>query len=153
MLPRVSGAVEAIREITWLIFKWVLIACGGLIGLAVAVWIGVLAYGWYTHDRHVQNVALIISTDRKDCADDKWPIHMIIGNASGRTIEKVTFTFVARYPDRSTDLAGFHSYGDDHIIPPNAGWGACWPLPALSEKVDDPRKLEWSIGSKSITFR
>src|SRR5581483_1555082 len=58
-----------------------------------------------------------------------------------------------RYPGRSSDLTRFHSYSDDHIIEPKTGWGASWPAPGLTEKVDDPRKLEWSIGSKSITFR
>jgi hypothetical protein len=149
----VSGVVESFRQITWLIFKWVLIACGGLIGLAAAILIGALAYNWFTYDRHVQKVEFIISTDRKDCADDKWPIHLIIGNSSGRTVEKVTFSFAARYPGRSSDLTRFHSYGDDHILPQSEGWGACWAVPDLSEKVDDPRKLEWSIESKSITFR
>jgi hypothetical protein len=149
----VSGAVESFRQITWLIFKWVLIACGGLIGLAIAIGIGVYAYNWYVYDRHVQNVAFIISTDRKECADDKWPIHLIIGNGSERTIEKVTFNFAARYPGRSTDLTRYQSYGDDHILPPKEGWGACWAAPEFSEKVDDPRKLEWSIWSKSITFK
>ena len=148
-----SGVVESFRQITWLIFKWVLIACGGLIGLAAAILIGALAYNWFTYDRHVQKVEFIISTDRKDCADDKWPIHLIIGNSSGRTVEKVTFSFAARYPGRSSDLTRFHSYGDDHILPQSEGWGACWAVPDLSEKVDDPRKLEWSIESKSITFR
>jgi hypothetical protein len=90
-----------LREITWLIFKRVLIACGGLIGLGIAVWIGILAYNWYSYDRHAQNVGFI-STDRKDCTDDRWPIHLIVGNEL--TIEKVTFTFAARYPGRSSDL-------------------------------------------------
>jgi hypothetical protein len=150
ILPRVSGAVETFRQITWLIFKWISIACGGLIGLAIAVGMGVFEY---TYDRHAQKVEFIISTERKDCDNDKWPIHLIIGNASGRTIEKVTFAFAARYPGRSSDLTRFNSYGDDHIIPSQEGWGACYAMPDLSEKVDDPRKLEWTIGYKTITFK
>jgi hypothetical protein len=148
-----SRAVDAFRQISWLIFKWVLIASGLLIGLATVTWAGFYYYGWYTHDRHVPNVQFIISTDRKECADDKWPLHVIVGNKSERTIEKVSFTFVARRPQRSSDLARFHSYDDDHIIPPQQGYGMCWAAPELSERIDDVRKLEWSIGYKSITFR
>ncbi|MDI3560011.1 hypothetical protein [Bradyrhizobium sp. Arg816] len=148
-----SQAVEAFRQISWLIFKWILIASGSLIGLALVIWAGICGFGWYTHDRHVPNVQFIVSTDRKECVDDKWPIHLIIGNGSERTIEKVSFAFVARRPERSTDLARYHSYSDDHIIPPQKGYGICWAAPELSEKVDDVRTLEWTIGSKSITFR
>jgi len=91
--------------------------------------------------------------DRKECVDDKWLIHLIVGNASGRTIEKVTFTSAARYPGRNSDLVRFHSYGDDHIITPKEGWGMCWAIPELSENVDDPRELDWSIPSKAIIFK
>jgi hypothetical protein len=71
--------------------------------------------------------------------------HLIIGNASGRTIEKVTFTFAARYPGRSSDLANYNSYYDDHIIAPNEGWGGCYALPALSEKL--MTRASWSGAS------
>ncbi|WP_085396276.1 hypothetical protein [Bradyrhizobium canariense] len=148
-----SQAVDAFRQISWLIFKWILIACGSLIGLALVIWAGIGGFGWYTHDRHVPNVKFIVSTDRKECVDDKWPVHLIIGNGSERTIENVSFAFVVRRPERSTDLARYHSYSDDHIIPPQKGYGICWAAPELSEKVDDVRTLEWTIGSKSITFR
>jgi hypothetical protein len=148
-----SQAVEAFRQITWLIFKWLLIAVGVLIALALLLGGGVWGFNWYTHDRHVEQVQLIISTDQKDCKDDRFPIHIIVGNASGRTVEKISFALSARRSGRSSDLAKYSSYEDDHLIEPGKGYGMCWSTPELTELVADPRQLEWSIKYKSIYFK
>jgi len=103
----VPGAVESFRQIAWLVFKWLLIAFSKLFGLVAVFWLGLLGYGWYTHDRHVKNIAFIISTERKDCEDDKFPIHLIVGNASEQTIEKVTFRFEA---DTLGEAATSHAF-------------------------------------------
>ena len=85
---------------------------------------GAAAYGynWYTYDRHAQNVEFFITTDRKECPDDKYPIHIIIGNSSVRTLERVTFALSARELGRSSDLAGYNSYEDDRDISPPNEW-------------------------------
>jgi hypothetical protein len=92
-------------------------------------------------------------TDRKECPDDKYPIHIIIGNGSGRTLQHTTFSLSARQPGRSSDLAEYNSYEDDHISPPKQGYGGCWIAPKLKEPVADPRTLEWSIKYKTLDFR
>lgn len=148
-----SEAVDAFRQITWLIFKWLLIVVGALIGLALLIGGGIWGFNWYTHDRHVEQVKLIISTDRKDCTDDKYPIHIIVGNASGKIVEKVSFTLSANRPGRSSDLAKYHSYNDDHVIEPKKGYGNCWAVPELTEPVANPRELQWSIKYRSIYLK
>jgi hypothetical protein len=146
-------AVEAFRQICRLIFKWIFIATGVLVGLALLLAATVYGYSWYTTDRHVQNVQFFITADRKECPDDKFPIHIIIGNNSGRTLERVTFALSARQPSRSSDIAEYKSYEDDHISPPNQGYGGCWVAPKLSEPSADPRALQWSIKYKTLYFR
>jgi hypothetical protein len=148
-----TDAVEAFRQIIWTIFKWIFIAAGVLVGLAMILVAAVYSYNWYTYDRHEQNVQFLITTDRKECPDDKYPIHIIIGNSSGRTLERVTFSLSARQPGRSSDLAEYSSYEDDHINPPKQGYGGCWSAPKLKESVADPRTLQWSIKYKTLYFR
>jgi hypothetical protein len=146
-------AVEAFRQITRLIFKWIFIAAGCLVGLAIIFAAAAYGYNWYTYDRHAENVHFLITTDRKECPDDQYPIHIIIGNSSGRTLERVTFSLSARQPDRSSDLAEYSLYEDDHISPPKQGYGACWSAPKLKEAVGNPRMLQWSIKYKTLYFR
>jgi hypothetical protein len=148
-----ADAVEAFRQISRLIFKWIFIAAGVLVGLVMLLVMAVYGHNWYTYDRHEQNVQFLITTDRKECPDDKYPIHIIIGNSSGRTLERVTFALSARQPDRSSDLAEYNSYQDDHISPPKQGYGGCWSVPKLSESSADPRTLQWSIKYKTLYFR
>lgn len=148
-----ADAVEAFRQITWLIFKWISIVAGALIGLAMILGAAFYGFNWYTQGRHEQNVQFIITTERKECSDDKYPIHIIIGNTSGRTLERATFSLSANLPGRSSDLAEYNSYEDDHISPPNQGYGGCWSAPKLKEPITDPRTLQWSIKYKTLHFR
>lgn len=105
-----ADAVETFRQIGRLIFKWIFITVSVLVGLALLLAAAIYGYNWYTHDRHVQNVQFLITTDRKECPDDKYPIHIIIGNGSGRTLEHTTFTLSAHQPGRSSELAEYSSY-------------------------------------------
>jgi len=148
-----TDSVEAFRQISRLIFKWIFIVAGVLVGLVLLLVAAFYSYNWYTNDRHVQNVQFLITADRKECPDDKYPIHIIIGNGSGRTLQHVTFSLSARQPRRSSDLAEYNSYEDDHIIPPQQGYGGCLIAPKLKEPVADTRTLEWSIKFKTLDFR
>jgi hypothetical protein len=148
-----ADAVEAFRQIARLIFKWIFIAVGVLVGLTMIVVAVAYGYNWYTYDRHAQNVQFVISTDRMECPDDKYPIHIIVGNSSGRTVERVTFSLSAHQQGRSSDLAEYNSYQDDHISPPKQGYGACWSPPKLREAIADPRMLQWSIKYETLYFR
>lgn len=148
-----SQAVETFKEISWLIFKWLLTAVGAIAGLAILLIAGTYGWNWYTHDRHAENVQFIISTQKKDCEDDRWPIHIIIGNSSGKTIEKVSFSLAAFRPGRTSDISKYNSYDDDHEIEPGKGYGGCWLAPELAEGSPDPRELRWSVKYKTIHFR
>jgi hypothetical protein len=75
-----------------------------------------------------------------------------VGNASGRSVAKVSFTFEARVKGRSTDIAKYHSRRDDHVIAPNQGYGLCWGVPEFTEAVADPRALTWTLKYKTIEF-
>jgi hypothetical protein len=147
-----TEAVETFKQISWLIFKWILIAAGAVIALGVLLAASVYGYNWYTYDRHAENVQFLITTDRKECPDDKYPIHIIVGNSSARTLERVTFTLSAREPGRSSELAEYNSYEDDHISSPKQGYGGCWSAPKLREAAD-PRTLQWSIAYKTFYFK
>ena len=77
----------------------------------------------------------------------------MFGNNSSKILESVRFTLRARIKGRSTNLALYHSYTDDHISEPHMGYANCWAAPKLSEPVADPRLLEWDIDSKNFSFR
>ena len=73
-----ADAVQSFRQICWLIFKWLVIATGALAAIAVILFAAAYGYYWYTYDRHVKNVDFIVSTDRKECPEDDYPIYIII---------------------------------------------------------------------------
>lgn len=148
-----TDGVEAFRQIGRLIFKWIFIAASVVVGAVILIIGVVYVANWYSYDRHVDKVQFIINTDRKECPDDKYPIHIIIGNGAGRTLERVTFTLSAHQPGRSTDLTEYNSYTDDHISQPKEGYGACWSAPRLTDPFPDLRTLQWSIKYKTLYFR
>lgn len=147
-----TDAVDAFRRISGLIVKWLVVGTLGIVVLALAVWGAVYAYYWYTYDRNANAVEFLISTSRKDCTDDAYPIHIIIGNSSHRTLERAEFSLAARVKGRSTDIAKYNDYVDDHISPSKRGYGGCYAAPVLSEPVADLRDLDWSISSKKFKF-
>jgi hypothetical protein len=44
------------------------------------------AFNWYHYERHARAVQFIVSTDKKECPDDRFPVYVLIGNASTRTL-------------------------------------------------------------------
>lgn len=148
-----TDVVDTFRRITGLLLRWLAYALLAIVGLCLVVWAAVAGHEWYSYDRHAENVVIDISTDRADCADDKYPIRVRILNGSGKTLERTTFTLAARFKDRSTDIARYTSLVDDHINAPNNGYSNCWSVPPLSEPVADARVLNWSIASKRFVFR
>jgi hypothetical protein len=146
----VADAVQTFRAISWLIVKWTLVVVAALVGIAAVVAGGLYGFRWYTHERHAAKVQFIVEYDQKKCAEP-FPLHIIVGNLSGRTINKVSFWVEARKPGHSTNLTKFDTHSDDKIIPPEQGWGICWRLPQLTEKVD-PQTLQWMIVHPTITF-
>jgi len=151
-LSDISSPVHAFRQIAWLIAKWFLFTVVGLIVLCALVGGVIWTYGWFTHDRHVANINFIVTTSRDQCSDDKYPIYVLIGNLSSKKLEKATFSLRARVKGRSTNIAQYHSYSDDHISVYKEGFANCWAVPPLSEPVSDPRALEWDILSKTLVF-
>jgi hypothetical protein len=148
-----TDAVQTFRGISWLIVKWILISIGALIVLIALTFGGTIAYRWLTYEWPASKVQLIISTTRKDCPDDKFPISVLIGNTSSKVVTKAEFTLEARVKGRSTNIVMYHRYMDDHVLEPEKGWANCWAVPTLSETVPEPRDLEWSVGTRDITFQ
>jgi hypothetical protein len=148
-----ADPVDVFRRIVGLIFKWFLIST--LIVIGVGAILGGIAYGfnWFNYDRHLQNVSFEVNTNRDFCKEEKFPIFVRVMNDSSRTIERFSFTLEAKVKGRSTDLARYHSYNDDHITPPKSGISNCWSVPELTQSIANPRDLDWSINYKSVTFR
>lgn len=147
------SAVDTFRGISLLIFKWLLYALLFIVVLTALLIAGWWVINWYTVDRHLQKVAIMVYTEKKDCDDDLFPIFVMIGNSSEKTVERVTFTLAARVKGRSTNLAEYHSYSDDRIIEAKTGWAQCWAVPKLRETVKDPRALDWGIEYKTIKLK
>lgn len=148
-----ADGVDIFRRIVGLIFKWLLYATLIISGIVAVIAGAVYGYNWYNHDRHIQNIAIDISTSKADCSDDAFPIRVRMLNNSSKVLERTTFRLEARFKDRSTNLVRYHSYEDDHISLPKMGYSQCWKVPELTEKVDDPRTLEWSIASSTFHLR
>jgi hypothetical protein len=131
--------------------KWILITIGciaALVGLGIGA---AHAYTWLTYTRYANAVQFLISTTKTDCPDDNYPVHIIIGNASTKEVESTSFRLEARQQGRSSNITRYELLTDDHILKPNDGWGACWSV-QLTEKVDDPRSLNWTVKGQSFQF-
>jgi hypothetical protein len=145
----VSDTVSSFRAISWLIVKWLLIVTGVLVALT-AIGVGLFfAHSWYTHDRHVSSIQLYASFDQSVCTTTEYPIAVVVMNKSSATIKHTSFRLEARVPGRSTNIAAYDSYSDDHIIKPGESFTYCWRVPKLYEKVDDYSKLNWSFASQA----
>jgi hypothetical protein len=110
--------VQTFRAISWLIVKWTLVVVAALVGIAAVVAGGLYGFHWYTHERHAAKVQFIVEYDQKKCADP-FPLHIIVGNLSGRTINKVSFWVEARkpgYPDNRERRARIGNMIQRHSI-------------------------------------
>jgi hypothetical protein len=148
-----ADGVDTFRRIVGLIGRWSIYAVVIIVGIASLIAGAAYAYQWYNYDRHAQNVAIDLSTDRAACNDDKFPVRVRIMNDSSKILERTTFTLAARFKDRSTDIAKYHSFEDDHISQPKFGYSNCWSVPEFTQPVADPRVLDWSIKHKTFYFR
>jgi hypothetical protein len=106
----------------------------------------------------VNAVEILLELDHKDCkGNDKFPLWVLIGNASGRVINKTEFTLEGRRKGRSTNVVEYRVNEDDHILEPRTGWGVCYALPKIKAEYasdgTDPKELEWSVGYKRIYFQ
>lgn len=112
-------------------------------------------YTYYTHDRHINNIEVVVSADKDKCPDDEFPVFVLIFNHSEKTIEKVYFTVKARKKGRSSDLTGSHHLTDDRIREPkkNEAFGQCWRIPLQADAKDNPRDLDWSINYIEYVFQ
>ncbi len=80
------------------------------------------------------------------------PIRLRIVNGSSSTVEETTFSFIAKMPKRSTDLASSRKqFRSDKILEPGEEQSACFPVPELSRNVD-PETLQWSARIDSVRF-
>ena len=148
-----DDVVDKFRRIVGLVFKWIFLTIIILVALTALIAAAVYSYNWYTYSRHAAKIEISISTEKKDCDDDRFPIQVLVGNASGKVLERVDFRLAARVKGRSTNIARYHNYTDDHIIQPKKGYSLCWAVPPLEESVSDPRRLEWSIADKTFRFQ
>jgi len=113
--------------------------------------------GYFWLDNYVNNTIprekVIIDASLDKTCDKDFPIYVKILNGSDRTIEKVSFDLVARYPGRSTNVAGFHYYSDDHVLKPLTGFGSCWKAPLDDSHKNEPvASFEWSAKINYINF-
>src|SRR5580700_3784010 len=104
-----------------LIAKWLFYALLLILLVALVISAAIYGYNWYTYERHAGNIYIFISTAKDKCENDKFPIYVLVGNRSSKNLSQVTFRLSARRKGRSTDLAEYHSYTDDHIILPDNG--------------------------------
>jgi len=152
----VSNTVGAFRGISTLIFKWLFFALVGIAGIALAVIGSFYAYNYFTYERHAAQVKAIVNARDKGvfaCAKEPdYPIFVAIINNSSKTIEEVSFSLEARRKSFTTNLATYASFTDDKIRKPGEGWGTCWAAPLRDEVKDNPRDLEWKVGTVHITF-
>jgi hypothetical protein len=148
-----SDPVVTFARMMRLIGKWLLFGLLILIGLCAALAGAIYFIQWYTYDRHVAQVGIKVSTDRRGCSDDSFPIGISVDNSSSKVLERFEFTLAAREQGRSTDLVQYHSWLDDHILQPGYHLSQCWSVPPLTQRVADPRALVWTIKYSSFVFK
>jgi hypothetical protein len=151
-----ANTVETFRDISLLIFKWLLFALLGIVALGLAVWGVLYAYQYLTYDRYAAKVEITVGVSRDPkhiCADSpNYPLFIGIINNSSKALDKVSFSLKATRKGHSTNLADYETYTDDKIRKPGEGWGNCWRAPLKANVKDDPRDLEWSVDYARMTF-
>jgi hypothetical protein len=115
---------------------------GGVVLLAFAIWYGI--------QRRQDSVTISVSYDLKACKDEQ-SLLVYISNHSGSVLNRVSWSFAAYPPGRSTDITGYSYSSSDHILQPNAYIGFCYRLPELKEQAD-PATLRWEADGKTATF-
>jgi hypothetical protein len=76
-------------------------------------------YEWYSYGRHVKAVVILLEMYKDECkGEERFPLWVLIGNSSGKVLEKTEFSLEARRKGRSSNVAQFYLYKDDHIIDP-----------------------------------
>jgi hypothetical protein len=146
-----TDTVQAFRAISWIIFKWLLIALAGLVAL-LAIGIGIyFGHAWYTYDRHAALVEPVVRIDGELCKTGAYPLFIAFNNKSSKTIDRVSFHIIAKVPGYSSNISDYRTISSDRIIKPSQGLGTCYSLPKLSEDAL-PSTLNWSLGSVTYTF-
>lgn len=101
-----------------------------------------------------------IQYDKHGSCKKEYPLHVQFNNRSVRTVAKITFSVLARYPDRSTNLINDASKWDDwsshwtsdRIIERFDEVGMCFRLPTLSENAN-PEQLVWEIKITNVGWK
>ena len=98
----------------------------------------------------------IVKVEHSSECDADFPIIVLAGNLSNKTVEAFDVEIEARRQGRSTNLLDYSNktLNWDLIIPPGEGYKMCYKFPSISDKYD-LKELEWSgtIRAYSIKFR
>lgn len=115
---------------------------GGLVLVGFTIW----SYVQHRQD----SITISVSYDLKACTAEQ-PLAVYISNHSGSVLNRISWSFAAYPPGRSTDITGYSYSSSDHILQPNAYISFCYQLPKLNEQAD-PGTLRWEADGKSATF-
>jgi curved DNA-binding protein CbpA len=154
-----SSALWAFARNVGIIFKWLAVGSLSVVALwAIFVW-SMSAYNRYAEAeaaaaaaRTLAQISVSFTTSKDWCRDDKFPLFVSVANNSSKILESFTITLSARKVGQSSDITNYHPYTDDHIMDSKHSRAFCW-APDLREQISDPRALQWSVASKSFTFR
>jgi hypothetical protein len=147
-----SDAVETVKGVAGLLASWAgkaLLAAGVLILGLTILCSGVY---WFTEQRHQANIRLTVTPNDQECPDPAKPLLIVVSNGSGKPIDEFRFSLAAKIKGRSSNVAAFNEYKDDHIIAPGLELLSCVRFPSFTTQfTGHPKELEWSISDK--TFR
>ena len=100
--------------------------------------------------------------------DEEYPLRIVISNRSIKTIARVSFSLLARHPDRSTNLLlkwdglgavlqkptdFYHGYTSDHIITRFDEISLCYKAPSIADHTVSIYDLVWEIKITDVVWK
>ncbi|MCB5203979.1 hypothetical protein LH464_16035 [Neorhizobium sp. T786] len=108
------------------------------------------------HSTEHEAISVKASVDSQACTDPARPIRIEFSNGSGRTVERLSFSLIAR-EEENPSIVYRAFLRSDHIIGPNEASVACYELLphgfSASRRGDHQLdNLQWSVGISMIGF-
>ena len=148
-----QDVAEVILIVIKRLFKWLLLGIDCIFvlsGVTIGVWQG---YEYYYVSLPESKIELSASPAPGVCPKE-FPILVTITNQSSKTLNKVSFVFSAKLPNRSSNHASYKYYSSDKITKPGDSHGACYGplLSTTTPKYKRVKDFDWSISSYNVVF-
>ena len=127
-----------------------------LLGILILGVLITIEYSSNKKRKKLREMVQIVKIEQSSECTKEFPVRVVVGNLSGKTVEAFDVEIEARREGRSTNLLSYTNgtLEWDIIMPPGEGYALCYKFPSILEKYD-LEEIVWSgkIREYSIKFR